>query len=45
LIASEIVRRYYDGLKLLGVLAPTSKGKYLLGPNLCREAKGYLTVD
>ena len=44
-IASKIIRRCYDGLKLLGVLAPMAKGKCLLSPNPCRDTKGYLTVD
>ena len=33
MIASEITRRSYGGLKLLGLLAPAAKGKCLLGSN------------
>ena len=44
LISSDIICRSYGGLKLLWVLALAAKGKCLLGPNPCRETKGYLTV-
>ena len=42
LLNLDIARGIYGGLKLLGVLAPTTKGNYLVGPNSWWRDKRFL---